>query len=115
MKTIARNVYCAGLLFGFATFMSAATMTMTGAISDSMCGLSHAKMTSAHPGLTDHACTLGCVRKGAKYVFVSQGKIYEITNQNQADLAKEAGNAVTVTGDMNGNTITVTKVAMLKK
>jgi hypothetical protein len=114
MKTITRNIYCAGLLFGCATFMSAATMTMDGTISDSMCGASHAKMTSAHAGLTDHACALACVKNGAKYVFVSQGKVYEITNQKQADLAKDAGNAVSVTGDMTGNTITVTKVALKK-
>jgi len=115
MKTIARNLYCAGLLLGFTTFLSAATMTMNGTISDSMCGASHAKMTSAHAGLTDHACTLGCVKNGAKFVFVSEGKVYQITNQNQPDLMKEAGNAVTVTGDMNGNSITVTKIAMMKK
>ena len=114
MKIIARNIYCAGLLFGFATFMSGATMTMKGTISDSMCGASHAKMTSSHPGLTDRACALACVKNGAKYVFVSQGKVYDINNQNQADLAKGAGNPVTVTGDMNGNTITVTKVALNK-
>jgi cellobiose phosphorylase len=84
-------------------------------ISDSMCGASHAKMMAAHPGMTDSQCTLGCVKDGAKYVFVSKGKIYQIANQNQADLAKEAGESVSLTGDVNGNTITVSKVMMEKK
>jgi hypothetical protein len=114
MKNILRGLCCAGLLAGFASFASVATMTMAGMISDSMCGASHAKMTAGHPGMTDKACTQGCVKAGAKYVFVSGGKVYQIANQNQADLAKEAGDKVSLTGDVNGETITVSKVTMAK-
>lgn len=114
MKNALRRLCCAGLLAGFASFASAATMTMTGMISDSMCGASHAKMIAAHPNLTDRACTLGCVKNGAKFVFVSNGKVYQIANQKLADLAKNAGEAVSLTGDVNGQTITVTKVMMKK-
>ena len=93
MKTILRGLCCTGLLTGFASLVSAATMTMTGMISDSMCGASHAKMMAAHKDakMTDRDCTLGCVKAGGKYVFVSDGKVYQIANQNQPDLAKEAG------------------------
>ena len=115
MKSILRGLCCAALLAGFAAFASAATMTMAGMISDSECGISHAKMTAGHPGMTDKACTLACVKAGAKYVFVSGGKVYQIANQNQADLAKEAGDKVSLTGDVNGTTITVSKVMMEKK
>jgi len=115
MKSILRVLCCAVLVAGFAAFASAATMTMTGMISDSECGMSHAKMTAGHPGMTDKACTLACVKAGAKYVFVSGGKVYQIANQNQADLAKEAGDKVSLTGDVNGTTITVAKVMMEKK
>jgi hypothetical protein len=103
------------LLAGFISFASAATMTMTGMISDSECGASHAKMTAGHPGMTDRACALACVKAGAKYVFVSDGKVYQIGNQNQPDLAKEAGDNVSLTGDVNGQTITVSKVTMARK
>ena len=104
-----------GLLAGFASITSAATMTMSGTISDSMCGASHAKMITEHPAMkTDKACTQGCVKGGAKYVFVSEGKVYEIANQDMADLAKDAGQPVSVTGDMSGNTITVSKISMKK-
>jgi len=115
MKSILRGLCCAGLLAGFASLAPAATMTMTGMISDSMCGASHAKMTAGHPDMNDKACTLACVKAGAKYVFVSAGKVYQIANQNQGDLAKEAGGTVSLTGDVSGETITVSKVMMDKK
>jgi hypothetical protein len=111
MKSILRGLSCAGLLAGCSSLAPAATMTMTGMISDSMCGTSHAKMIAGHAGMTDKACTLACVKAGAKYIFVSaDGKVYQIANQNQADLAKEAGDKVSLTGDVNGTTITVSKV-----
>ena len=115
MKSILRGLCCAGLLAGFASLAPAATMTMAGMISDSMCGASHAKMTAGHPNMTDRDCTLACAKAGAKYVFVSDGKVYQIANQNQPDLAKEAGDKVSLTGDVNGETITVSKVMMVKK
>jgi len=116
MKNILKGLGCAGLFASLASFAPAANMTMTGMISDSMCGASHAKMTAGHAGMTDKACALACVKAGAKYIFVSEdGKIYQIANQNQADLAKEAGDKVSLTGDVNGTTITVSKVMMEKK
>jgi len=116
MKSILRGLCCAGLLASLASIAPAASMTMAGMISDSMCGASHAKMTAGHAGMTDKACTLACVKAGAKYIFVSEdGKVYQIANQNQAELAKEAGDKVSLTGDVNGQTITVSKVAMAKK
>jgi hypothetical protein len=96
--------------FGLASWALAATMS--GTISDSMCGASHANMLAAHKDLkTDRDCTLGCVKAGAKYVFVSNGKVYQIANQDQPDLQKDAGESVRLTGNVNGDTITVSKVA----
>jgi hypothetical protein len=115
MRNTVRGLSYLGLLLGFAAFSPAATMTMTGMISDSMCGASHAKMIAGHPNMTDKACTLGCVKGGAKYVFVSGGKVYQIANQNLADLEKNAGESVSLTGDVSGETITVSKVTMEKK
>ena len=116
MKSILRGLCCAGLLAGFASLAPAATMTMAGTISDSMCGAGHAKMTAGHAGMTDKACTLACVKAGAKYIFVSDdGKVYQIANQKQGDLAKEAGDKVSLTGNVDGDMITVSKVMMGKK
>ena len=73
MKNVFRSLCCIGLLLGLTSFASAADMTWTGKISDSMCGGSHAKMIAAHGGaskMTDRDCTLACTKAGGKYVFV---------------------------------------------
>ena len=100
-----------------ATGAFAATGTWTGKISDSMCGLSHKTMIAQSGGKlkTDAACTEGCVKAGAKYVFTSGGKVYTLTNQDEQGLALNAGKTVRLTGDMEGTTITVSKVAKPSK
>ena len=74
-----------------------------GDISDSGCGAKH-KMADAH------ACTAGCVKNGAKYVFVTRGKVLAIDNQGMADLAKYAGEHVRVTGTRSGSSITIASI-----
>jgi hypothetical protein len=112
MKNLYRfyvGLCCAVLLLCVASLTSAADMTWTGKISDSMCGASHAGMGGK---MSDHDCTVECVKMGAKYVFVSKGKVYQIANQKDADLSVHAGETVVLTGSMTGDTITVTKVAV---
>jgi hydrogenase maturation factor len=95
----------------------AAEETWTGKISDSMCGASH-KSAMEHAGkkLTDRDCTLACVKDHqAKYVFVHNGKVLNIANQDDADLEKHAGHTVRLTGEMKGDTITVSKIEMPSK
>lgn len=95
--------------------VSAAPQTLTGQISDSMCGKSHAGMGAM--GKNPKDCTAGCVKSGGKYVFVSGDKVYDIKNQNLAALATNAGANVRLTGDIDkdGKTITVTKVESADK
>jgi len=94
----------------------AASKTMTGKISDSMCGASHKAMAAQHGGkVTDADCAAACVKAGGKYVFVSGGKVYTIANQDEKDLAANAGKTVTLTGDMQGSTVTVSKIAASTK
>ena len=114
MKSVLRSLFCIGLLLGLTCFASAADMTWTGKISDSMCGASHAKMMAAHAGakMTDRDCTLACTKAGGKYVFVTGGKVYNIANQSDADLQTHAGHTVRLTGEMKGDTITVSKIVM---
>jgi hypothetical protein len=112
MKHIIRGVGVIGLFAGLASFAGAATMTMDGMISDSACGASHAKMMQEHKDakMTDRDCTLACVKAGGKFVFVSGGKVYTVANQKLAALTEHAGETVSVTGDVKGDTITVAKV-----
>src|SRR5450759_1382691 len=83
---------------------SAADKTWTGKISDSMCGAKH--NTSAEHGgkmMSDRDCTLACVKDhNAKYVFVSDGKIYNVGNQDCVALQEHAGHTVKLTGEMSG-------------
>ena len=118
MKSVLRSLWSTGLLLaGLASFAQAADKTWTGQISDSMCGVSHAKMMAEHKGTKESArdCTLACVKAGGKYVFVSSGKVYNIANQDLAALQVHAGHTVRLTGDMQGDTITVAKIVMPAK
>jgi hypothetical protein len=66
----------------------------------------HTQATSAHD------CAVDCVKEGAKYVFVSDGKVYQITNQKHAALRQRVGQTVRITGDMKGDRITVSRVGV---
>ena len=102
----------ARMAFGIAAATCCFAGTWEGQISDSACGASHNKMLSSHADLkTDRDCTLACIKGGSKYVFVTEGKVYKIDNQTFADLEKQAGEKVKLTGDLKGDTITVSKIA----
>ena len=96
---------------------SAADQTWTGKISDSMCGAKH-DTGAEHAGkkMSDRECALACVKDhNAKYVFVSGGKVYNVGNQDFAALQQHAGHTVKLTGEMSGDTITVSKIVMPAK
>jgi hypothetical protein len=93
----------------------AAEKTWTGKISDSDCGRSH-KSAIEHSGkkISDHDCANACVKEhNAKYVFVSGGKVYNIDNQDYVGLEEHAGHNVRMTGEMTGDTIKVSTIAMM--
>jgi hypothetical protein len=89
-----------------ATF--AAEQTLSGTISDSMCGVSHKGMSTK---MTDRECTQVCASKGAQYALVSDGKAYKLMNHD-SDLKTHAGHTVNLTGDVKGDTIRVSKIVM---
>jgi hypothetical protein len=96
----------AAFAFGTST-LTAATMTLNGTVSDSMCG-------AHHPIADAAACTRACVAKGADYALVVGDKVYTLkaNDQQKAELSKYAGKMAMVTGDVNGTTVTVTTVKM---
>ncbi len=67
----------------------AAQKTWTGQITDSMCGASHAGMGDM--GKNPKECIAACAKGGAKYAFVTEGKVYEIANQTLAGLKNADG------------------------
>jgi hypothetical protein len=112
MKKI--TLLAAAVLFA-ASPLFAAEKTWNGTISDSKCGAKH--QTAEHDGkkMSDADCTKACVEGGAKYVFVSGGKTYQIANQDYAGLKDHAGHHVALTGEMSGDSITVSKIEMPSK
>ena len=91
----------------------AAEQTWTGKISDSLCNSSHTKMASQlFPPLEDPACVLACVDGGGKFVFMQKDdeKPLQIANQDFAELKKHPGVLVTVTGELKGDVITISKI-----
>lgn len=104
----------AAAMLCFAGTAFAADQTWTGTISDSKCGASHKAMTEHNKNLTDSACAQACVKGGAKFVLASGDKIYVLDNQKDPALAMYAGRMVTVTGDLQGDTIRATKISMAK-
>ena len=79
----------------FVLFVTAAPFageqTWTGQISDSACGAKHEEIVEGQGKMPDRACTEACVRGGSKYVLVSDGKVLQIANQDNQDLATHAG------------------------
>jgi hypothetical protein len=106
-------MFAAAVLF-VASPVLAAEKTWNGTLADSKCGAKHAK--GEHGGTSDDSdCVTKCVKDGEKYVFVSGGKTYQIANQDFAALKDHAGHNIALTGEMKGDSITVSKIAMPKK
>ena len=61
--------------------------TWKGKISDSNCKDKHPAGEHEGKKMTDADCTGICVKKGAKYVFVSDGKVFQIANQESKQIA----------------------------
>jgi hypothetical protein len=104
----------------FATILAAgltalaAEQTVTGVITDSMCTTNHAKMQKGANKMSDHDCTVACVKMmGQKYVLAAGDKVYQITNQTFVGLEKNAGSTVTATGQVStdSKSITLTKLS----
>lgn len=105
----------AAILFAAAPMVSAQEKTWDGVISDARCNGKHAKAEHGSQADSDNTCVTKCVAGGGKYVFVAGGKTYQIANQNFADLKPHGGHKVALTGEMKGDTITVSKIVMPKE
>jgi len=118
MKNLAIGLVLWFAMFGASSF-AAQQQTITGEVMDSSCAKmgSHAMMEKQHnmPAgqASDKACTLACVRNGAKLVLYdsSTKTAYELDDQKKAE--QFAGDKVTVTGtvDQSNNMIHVGKIA----
>jgi hypothetical protein len=102
-----RSAVALAIVIMCAAPLVAAEQTWTGAVSDAMCGADHSKMGTKLPA---HECTLTCAKKGVAYALVADGKVFRLTG-HESDLGSHAGEHVSVTGELKGDTIRVAKVA----
>ena len=94
-------------VFAFAA-LSAMAADWSGYIVDASC----AAKQGAKAASDDHAgCASRCIKGGAAATLVtSEGKVYKIANQDK--VTAHAGHKVTLTGKVDGDTITVDSVKM---
>lgn len=106
MKKI--NMLVLTAVFAAATFAVqtawAATQTLDGVVSDSMCGKKHMM-----PGKSDAQCVQECIKAGSKYVLVSGSKVYTMS-ATAATLAPFAGKHVRVQGELKSSTLAVESI-----
>ena len=86
-----------------------ADQTWTGKITDSTCGNKHIGTAFARK-MSARDCTQACARSGSTYVFAVDEKIYKIANQRDPALALYAGQSVTIAGELQGETITISTI-----
>lgn len=83
--------------------------TLTGVISDSMCGTTHMAKDKSPA-----ECTRMCVKQGQKFALVVGKKVYTLEG-HEAELDKLAGQRVAVKGTVSGDTVSVSAVTPAKK
>jgi hypothetical protein len=105
-------LFAAAILFATAPALMAAEKTWNGTLGDSKCNAKHSKAEHGSQTDSDHDCVAKCVAGGEKNVFIAGGKTYKIANQDFAGLKDHAGHKVALTGEMKGDTITVSKIEM---
>ena len=82
--------------------------TLTGVVSDAMCGATH--MMKDKP---DAECLRYCVKQGTKYALVAGKSVYTLEG-HEAELDKYAAQKVTVKGTLKAETLTVESVLPAK-
>jgi len=92
-------------------FGAAKSQTLTGKVSDAMCGAKHMMSGNAAE------CTRACVKNGSKYALVVGDKVYKLDAEDKASLDKLnelADKSANVQGTVSGDTIQVSSVSESK-
>jgi hypothetical protein len=100
------------VLLLFSPAMAAGKQTLTGEVGDAMCGVKHMEGEG-----TPAQCTRTCVAHGSKYALVVGDKIYVLNTTDKEALAvldQQAGKKATVTGNVDGTNVEVSKVVAAK-
>ena len=85
-----------------------AAQTLTGTVTDTMCGKKHMM-----PGKSNAECTRECAKSGSKYALLVGEKVYTLSGDAK-QLGALAGQKVTVSGDVSGTSVAVKSIAAAK-
>ena len=102
-----KKKYLVPLLF-LASTAAFAAQTLTGTVTDTMCGKKH-----MIPGKSDAECIRECIKAKSKYALLVGDKLYTLSGDSK-QLEAVAGKKVTVAGDVSGTTVTVKSIAAAK-
>jgi hypothetical protein len=84
------------------------SQTLTGTVSDAMCGAHHMIQ-----GAAAAQCTRKCVKQGSDFALVSGSQVYTLKG-DKSQFDKLAGQKVTIKGKVNETTVTVDSIAAAK-
>jgi hypothetical protein len=108
MKTKTKLSVVLMLAFAGAFAAFAQQQSLTGVVTDSMCGVTHMAKDK-----TPAQCTQMCVKDGMKYALAAEKKVYTLEG-HEAELPKLAGQKATVKGTLKGDTVMVESVLPAK-
>jgi hypothetical protein len=94
----------AGLALSTSLALAQAAQTLTGTVSDTMCGKKHMMQ-----GASAAECTRACIKSGADYALVVGNKVYTLKGDKSA-FDKFAGSNAVVKGKISGTTVTVDSI-----
>jgi hypothetical protein len=107
--TLAAILFAGLLVVAQLLAQSPGSKTLTGVVSDSMCGAHHMAKDK-----TPAECTRMCIKQGMKYALVAGDKVYTLEG-HESELEKLAGQKVTVAGKLTADTLAVSSVAPVTK
>lgn len=93
----------------FGVWPRPARAATVGVIGDSYC--QHVHRFTERFNVGDRECTLGCVKRGAQFVLVTDTEVYQLRNPDMAMLVRFANTRVKVTGAVTDQTITIASIA----
>ena len=99
-------IICVGLV---ALWFRPRPVMAVGVIGDSFCERDHRRFTTVF-NVSERECTLGCVKRGAEFVLVTDTQVYRISNQQLLELAVFANRRVKVEGKMEDGRILVARM-----
>ena len=98
----------AALVLTTTSLVAQNTQTITGTVTDSMCGAHHMMKNK-----TAAECTRECVKEGSDYALASGDKVYTLKG-DKAQFDKFAGQKVMIKGALTGTTVAVSSIMAAK-